>query len=135
MRIRAPVFSLLALLASATMVASVLVVPAAAQTKSTINLVAVDAVTDGNTKTSLGPRDTCVRTEQGSKVTVDVIVDSVPQDRPAIELNRDVMARFRPQMRAFYYNPARYRTYLEQLGITYPTERAADGSCTAGATP
>src|SRR5436190_22949 len=58
-----------------------------------------------------------------------------PQDRPAIELNRDVMAKFRPQMRALYYNPAKYRTYLEQLGITYPTERAADGSCGGGATP
>ena len=53
----------------------------------------------------------------------------------AIELNRDVMARYRPAMRAFYYNPAKYRTYLEQLGITYPTERAADGSCAGGATP
>ena len=58
-----------------------------------------------------------------------------PQDRPAIELNRDVMARFRPQMRRYYYDPSKYRTYLEQLGITYPTERAADGSCTGGATP
>ena len=58
-----------------------------------------------------------------------------PQDRPAIELNRDVMARFRPQMRRFYYDPTRYRTYLEQLGITYPTERGVDGSCTGGATP
>jgi len=58
-----------------------------------------------------------------------------PQDRPAIELNRDIMARYRPAMRALYYNPAKYRTYLEQLGITYPTERAADGSCTGGATP
>ena len=58
-----------------------------------------------------------------------------PQDRPAIELNRDVMARFRPQMRRFYYDPTKYRTYLEQLGITYPTERAADGSCGGGATP
>src|SRR3989440_2220978 len=57
------------------------------------------------------------------------------QDRPAIELNRDVMARYRPAMRALYYNPAKYRTYLEQLGITYPTERAADGSCAGGATP
>ena len=58
-----------------------------------------------------------------------------PQDRPAIELNRDVMAKFRPQMRRFYYDPSKYRTYLEQLGITYPTERAADGSCAGGATP
>src|SRR6266581_2552152 len=39
-----------------------------------------------------------------------------PQDRPAIELNRDVMAKFRPQMRRYYYDPSKYRTYLEQLG-------------------
>src|SRR5213083_1041060 len=58
-----------------------------------------------------------------------------PQDRPAIELNRDVMARYRPAMRRLYYDPTKYRTYLEQLGITYPTERAADGSCAGGATP
>jgi aminobenzoyl-glutamate utilization protein B len=38
-------------------------------------------------------------------------------------------------MRRFYYDPTRYRTYLEQLGITYPTERGVDGSCTGGATP
>jgi aminobenzoyl-glutamate utilization protein B len=46
-----------------------------------------------------------------------------PEDRPAIELNRDVMERYRPAMRKFYYDPTRYRTYLEQLGITYPTVR------------
>ena len=57
-----------------------------------------------------------------------------PQDRPAIELNRDDGA-IRPQMRRYYYDPSKYRTYLEQLGITYPTERAADGSCAGGATP
>jgi aminobenzoyl-glutamate utilization protein B len=57
------------------------------------------------------------------------------QDRPAIELNRDVMARYRPAMRRFYYDPTKYRTYLEQLGITYPTERAPDGSCAGSATP
>jgi aminobenzoyl-glutamate utilization protein B len=38
-------------------------------------------------------------------------------------------------MRRFYYDPAKYRTYLEQLGIAYPTVRAADGSCPGGATP
>ena len=64
-----------------------------------------------------------------------LIADIASQDRPAIELNRDVMARFRPQMRRYYYDPSKYRTYLEQLGITYPTERAADGSCSGGATP
>jgi len=64
-----------------------------------------------------------------------LIADIASQDRPAIELNRDVMARYRPQMRRYYYDPSKYRTYLEQLGITYPTERAADGSCKGGATP
>ena len=45
------------------------------------------------------------------------------------------MERFRPQMRRYYYDPSKYRSYLEQLGITYPTERAADGSCAGSATP
>jgi len=42
-------------------------------------------------------------------------------DQPAFELNREKMDRYREQMRKFYYDPARYGTYLEQLGITYPT--------------
>ena len=44
-------------------------------------------------------------------------------DEPAIHLNEDIMAKFRPQMREFYYDPERYDTYLDQLGITYPTVR------------
>jgi aminobenzoyl-glutamate utilization protein B len=47
-----------------------------------------------------------------------------PSDRPAIWLNRDIMARFRPEMRKFYYDPTKHRTYLDQLGITYPTVKA-----------
>ena len=46
-----------------------------------------------------------------------------PQDTPPIELNAEIMARFRPQMKAFYYDPTKFKTYLEQLGITYPTVR------------
>ena len=42
-------------------------------------------------------------------------------DEPAIFLNEDIMARWRPLMREFYYDPDRYDTYLEQLGIEYPT--------------
>ena len=45
------------------------------------------------------------------------------EDTPAIDLNRDIMARYREEMRKFYYDPAKYKTYLEQLGITYPTIR------------
>jgi aminobenzoyl-glutamate utilization protein B len=44
-----------------------------------------------------------------------------PGDKPAIWLNKEIMARYRPEMRKFYYDPTRYKTYLEQLGITYPT--------------
>jgi aminobenzoyl-glutamate utilization protein B len=59
-----------------------------------------------------------------------------PEDRPAIELNASIMARYRPAMKAFYYDPKKYKNYLEQLGVSYPTVRAADGSCgTASATP
>jgi aminobenzoyl-glutamate utilization protein B len=45
------------------------------------------------------------------------------QDKPAIELNKDRMAKYREQMRKYYYDPAKYATYLEQLGIKYPTVR------------
>lgn len=40
-------------------------------------------------------------------------------DSPAIALNTDIMARMRPQMEKFYYDSAKYPTYLEQLGIDY----------------
>jgi aminobenzoyl-glutamate utilization protein B len=46
-----------------------------------------------------------------------------PEDQPAIELNRNIMARYREEMRKYYYDPTRYKTYLEQLGIQYPTVR------------
>ena len=42
-----------------------------------------------------------------------------PDDAPAIWLNTDVMNRMRPQMEKFYYDSAKYPTYLEQLGIDY----------------
>jgi aminobenzoyl-glutamate utilization protein B len=45
------------------------------------------------------------------------------QDKPAVELNTDIMAKYRPEMRKFYYDPLKYKTYLEQLGIQYPTVR------------
>jgi len=46
-----------------------------------------------------------------------------PQDKPAIDLNRDRMAKYRSEMRKYYYDPSKYATYLEQLGIAYPTVR------------
>jgi aminobenzoyl-glutamate utilization protein B len=55
-----------------------------------------------------------------------------PDDRPAIELNTAILERYRELMRPYYYDPARGGTYLEQLGIRYPTVRRADGSCPGG---
>jgi aminobenzoyl-glutamate utilization protein B len=38
------------------------------------------------------------------------------------------MAQYRDRMKPFYYDPSRYKTYLEQLGITYPTLERPAGS-------
>jgi len=48
-------------------------------------------------------------------------------DQPALELNAATMEKYRPAMRQYYYDPAKYATYLEQLGVAYPTLRQADG--------
>jgi aminobenzoyl-glutamate utilization protein B len=44
-----------------------------------------------------------------------------PEDQPAIWLNKERMEKFRPEMRKYYYDPTKYKNYLEQLGIKYPT--------------
>ena len=44
-------------------------------------------------------------------------------DPPPTHLNKDIMDRFRPELEKYYYDPDKYDTYLEQLGITYPTLR------------
>jgi aminobenzoyl-glutamate utilization protein B len=46
-----------------------------------------------------------------------------PSDKPPIWLNANIMEKYRPEMRKLYYDPAKYGSYLEQLGITYPTVR------------
>ena len=46
-----------------------------------------------------------------------------PQDTPAIWLNETTMAKYRPELKKYYYDPTKYKTYLDQLGIKYPTVR------------
>jgi aminobenzoyl-glutamate utilization protein B len=46
-----------------------------------------------------------------------------PGDEPSIALNTATMAKYRDAMRPYYYDPTKYRTYLDQLGIAYPTVR------------
>jgi aminobenzoyl-glutamate utilization protein B len=45
-------------------------------------------------------------------------------DPPPVWLNTRIMAEFKPKLTPFYYDETRYGTYLEQLGITYPTLRS-----------
>ena len=42
-------------------------------------------------------------------------------DQPPTWLNANIMGKYRDEMRKYYYDPKKYRSYLEQLGITYPT--------------
>ncbi len=39
---------------------------------------------------------------------------------PAIHLNKKTMDEFKPLLKKYYYDPTKYKTYLEQLGIQYP---------------
>jgi len=50
-----------------------------------------------------------------------------PTDQPATWLNQKTMEIYRPRMKAFYYDSSKYNTYLEQLGIKYPTVKPASG--------
>jgi aminobenzoyl-glutamate utilization protein B len=51
-------------------------------------------------------------------------VSLIPEGtQPPIELNREKMERFRPELKKVRYDPTRYESYLEQLGIHYPTVR------------
>ena len=42
-------------------------------------------------------------------------------DQPAIWLNKSIMEKYRPEMQKLYFDSSKYDTYLEQLGIKYPT--------------
>ena len=64
------------------------------------------------------------RTEQGMKQKYEPMVG--PDDKPAIELNTDIMEEFRPQLEKYYYDETKYDSYLEQLGIKYPTVKMND---------
>lgn len=59
------------------------------------------------------------RKEQTKNETYRPLIS--PEDQPAIWLNREIMGKYREPMRKFYYDPSLHETYLEQLGIKYPT--------------
>jgi len=45
------------------------------------------------------------------------------EDKPAVYLNEGIMKEFRSELEKYYYDETKYNTYLEQLGIKYPTLR------------
>ncbi len=45
------------------------------------------------------------------------------EDVPPTYINSEIMAQFREEMRRYYYDETKYDSYLEQLGIKYPTVR------------
>jgi aminobenzoyl-glutamate utilization protein B len=53
--------------------------------------------------------------------TVKYIPFITPNDAAPIHLNKKIMNEFVPQLKNFYYDPTKYNSYLEQLGIKYPT--------------
>jgi aminobenzoyl-glutamate utilization protein B len=42
---------------------------------------------------------------------------------PPVYLNKEKMERYGPELKKLRYDPSKYKTYLEQLGIRYPTVR------------
>jgi aminobenzoyl-glutamate utilization protein B len=44
-------------------------------------------------------------------------------DKPSIWLNKATMEKYQPELKKYYYDSSKYSSYLEQLGIHYPTVR------------
>jgi aminobenzoyl-glutamate utilization protein B len=59
--------------------------------------------------------------EQTKDIKYEPLISN--KEQPAIYLNKKIMTEFKPKLEKFYYDPSKYKTYLEQLGITYPTVR------------
>jgi aminobenzoyl-glutamate utilization protein B len=45
---------------------------------------------------------------------------------PATYLNTEIMQQYRPALEKYYYDETKYDSYLQQLGITYPTIKAEE---------
>jgi len=47
-------------------------------------------------------------------------IEFCPEFYAAIEKNKGIMGAYKEELSKFYYDPSKYDTYLEQLGIDYP---------------
>jgi hypothetical protein len=60
----------------------------------------------------------------GAEAYVDLAAGEKRAGRSGHEHTWFVLTQaYRPEMRKQYYDPTKFGTYLEQLGITYPTVR------------
>ncbi|HLV02115.1 MAG TPA: amidohydrolase, partial [Acidobacteriota bacterium] len=64
------------------------------------------------------------KTVQTSETTYTPFIG--PSDRAATHLNEEIMKTYREALKPFYYDSSRFDTYLEQLGIQYPTIKPPD---------
>ncbi|MBX2911570.1 MAG: peptidase dimerization domain-containing protein [Cyclobacteriaceae bacterium] len=62
--------------------------------------------------------------EQSAKIKYQPMIGK--EDKPAIYLNEKIMKEFKPELQKYYYDETKYGSYMEQLGITYPTLRKQD---------
>ena len=63
--------------------------------------------------------------EQGMKEEYIPMVTE--EDSPAIYLNTEIQEEFREKLEKYYYDENRFDSYLDQLGVTYPTLKVSDG--------
>jgi aminobenzoyl-glutamate utilization protein B len=75
----------------------------------------LDLLLDGRLRASAAAY---LRDEQLKGSTYEPFIG--PNDPPPIEKNTEIMAEFKERLRPLYYDPARFTTYLEQLGVAYP---------------
>jgi len=47
-------------------------------------------------------------------------------ETPATYLNQEIQETFRPELQKYYYDETKYGSYLEQLGIKYPTVKTEE---------
>ena len=83
-----------------------------------IAMTAIDVLTDADLVAEAWRYHREVQTKEYQWVSL------IPEGvEPPIFLNEERMARFRPLLEKLKYDPSKYSTYLEQLGIEYPTVR------------
>ncbi|MBE0592674.1 MAG: amidohydrolase [Gemmatimonadales bacterium] len=80
-----------------------------------IAMTAIDLLTDANLLAEAKRYHAEVQTKEYQWTSL------IPEGTPApIELNADKMKEYRPTLETLRYDPSRYATYLEQLGVVYP---------------